>query len=214
MNGAGKSTFIKLICRLYEPTKGEILINGENISSYDPAEYSNLLTVVLQDFKLLAFSVLENIVLQKEFVEDMLNSALREANIEDKIYKLKNRENTYISKEFDDDGVEFSGGERQKIAIARAIYRNSKIFILDEPNSAMDPISESRFYENFRNITEQKTTIYISHRLASARFCDNIAVFNDGRITEYGSHEYLVKHKGIYYDLFNKQASGYVYGED
>ena len=144
----------------------------------------------------------------------MLNSALREANIEDKIYKLKNRENTYISKEFDDDGVEFSGGERQKIAIARAIYRNSKIFILDEPNSAMDPISESRFYENFRNITEQKTTIYISHRLASARFCDNIAVFNDGRITEYGSHEYLVKHKGIYYDLFNKQASGYVYGED
>lgn len=199
---------------MYEPTKGEILINGENISSYDPAEYSNLLTVVLQDFKLLAFSVLENIVLQKEFVEDMLNSALREANIEDKIYKLKNRENTYISKEFDDDGVEFSGGERQKIAIARAIYRNSKIFILDEPNSAMDPISESRFYENFRNITEQKTTIYISHRLASARFCDNIAVFNDGRITEYGSHEYLVKHKGIYYDLFNKQASGYVYGED
>ena len=214
MNGAGKSTFIKLLCRLYEPTKGEILVNGENISSYDSAEYSNLLTVVLQDFKLFAFSVSDNIVLQKDYNQDKFNSALEKANIKDRLQKLKDKEKTYISKEFDDNGVDFSGGERQKIAIARAIYRNSKIFILDEPNSAMDPISESKFYENFRNITEQKTTIYISHRLASAKFCDNIAVFNDGQITEYGSHESLIELKGLYSDLFNKQASGYIYGVD
>ena len=214
MNGAGKSTFIKLLCRLYEPTKGEILVNGENISSYDSVEYSNLLTVVLQDFKLFAFSVSDNIVLQKDYNQDKFNSALEKANIKDRLQKLKDKEKTYISKEFDDNGVDFSGGERQKIAIARAIYRNSKIFILDEPNSAMDPISESKFYENFRNITEQKTTIYISHRLASAKFCDNIAVFNDGQITEYGSHESLIELKGLYSDLFNKQASGYIYGVD
>ena len=214
MNGAGKSTFIKLLCRLYEPTKGEILVNGENISSYDSAEYSNLLTVVLQDFKLFAFSVSDNIVLQKDYNQDKFNSALEKANIKDRLQKLKDKEKTYISKEFDDNGVDFSGGERQKIAIARAIYRNSKIFILDEPNSAMDPISESKFYENFRNITEQKTTISISHRLASAKFCDNIAVFNDGQITEYGSHESLIELKGLYSDLFNKQASGYIYGVD
>lgn len=213
-NGAGKSTFIKLLCRLYEPTKGDILINGKSIQSYDVAEYADLLTTVLQDFKLFAYSVSENVILQNEYNAEKLDKALQKADIFDKIGRLKNGIHTIVTKEFDDEGVDFSGGERQKIAIARAIYRNSKIFILDEPNSAMDPISESKFYENFRSITKDKTTIYISHRLASTKFCDHIAVFDGGKIVEYGSHEMLIKNNGEYAELFQKQSSGYVYGVD
>lgn len=213
-NGAGKSTFIKLLCRLYEPTNGEILINGKSIQAYDATEYADLLTAVLQDYKLFAYSVLDNVILQNKYDSKRLEVALEQANISNQICKLKNGIYTAVTKEFDDDGVDFSGGERQKIAIARAIYRNSQVFILDEPNSAMDPISENKFYENFRAITEKKTTIYISHRLASTRFCDHIAVFDGGRITEYGSHAELVKINGIYSELFNKQSKGYVYGVD
>ncbi len=213
-NGAGKSTFVKLLCRLYEPTEGEILINGVDIRAYTMAEYASLLTTVLQDFKLFAYSVKENIVLQNEEDAEKLRGALRKANVNDRVERLANGLETSITKEFDDNGVDFSGGERQKIAIARAIYRNSKIFILDEPNSSMDPLSEQNFYENFNSITENKTTVYISHRLASAKYCDRIAVFAGGELAEYGTHDVLIAKGGIYADLFHKQASGYVYGVD
>ncbi len=214
MNGAGKSTFIKLLCRLYEPTEGKILINGVDIRDYKMSEYASLFTTVLQDFKLFAYSLKENIALQNDYNEEKMNEVLRRANISERVKSLSSGVETSVTREFDDNGVDFSGGERQKIAIARAIYRNSKIFILDEPNSAMDPLSEQSFYENFNSITEDKTTIYISHRLASARYCDKIAVFADGTLAEYGTHNELVSLGGTYADLFGKQASGYVYGVD
>ncbi len=176
------------------------------------SEYASLFTTVLQDFKLFAYSLKENIALQNDYDEVKMNDALSKANVKDRIDTLTSGLDTSVTREFDDNGVDFSGGERQKIAIARAIYRNSKIFILDEPNSAMDPMSEQSFYENFNSITEDKTTIYISHRLASARYCDKIAVFADGELAEYGTHNELVSLGGVYADLFGKQASGYVYG--
>lgn len=213
LNGAGKTTFIKLLTRLYEPTKGEILLNGVNINQYDYKEYMELLSVVFQDFKLMAFTVKENIVLKdyENSNNEDIEKALKIGGMEKDILKLPNRINTYIYKTFVEDGIEFSGGQAQKLAISRAAYKDAPIVILDEPTAALDPIAESEIYSRFNSLLGEKTAIYISHRLSSCKFCDKIAVFHHGEIIQYGTHQELIKEHGSQYEtLYMAQAQYYI----
>ena len=208
-NGAGKSTFIKLLCRLYAPTTGRITFGGFDIQSIDYSVYRKMLGVVFQDFQLFAFSVKENILLDMEPDEERLNWAVEKSGLYEKVGSLEKGLETSISKEFDENGIEFSGGEGQKLASARAYYRNAPIVILDEPTAALDPIAESKLYERFNSIMENKTAIYISHRLASVKFCDKVAVFEGGHIIEYGTHDALMSQNGTYFNMFTTQAKYY-----
>ena len=211
LNGAGKTTFIKLLTRLYEPTEGGIYLNGINILEYDLKSYLELMSVVFQDFNLLAFSVKENIVFDEEVDDDSVISILKEAGFEQDLNKLPKDIHTPIYKTFEEDGIEFSGGQSQKIAIARAIYKDSSLVILDEPTSALDPIAEYEIYRRFNELVGEKTTIYISHRLSSCLFCDQIAVFKDGRMVEYGTHQDLIhQNDGLYQEMYQAQAQYYV----
>lgn len=208
-NGAGKSTFIKLICRLYAPTKGRITLGGFDIQTIDYQMYRKMLGVVFQDFQLFAFSVKENILLGMVPDDERLNWAIEKSGLSEKVSSLEKGLETSISKEFDENGIDFSGGEGQKLACARAYYRNAPIVILDEPTAALDPIAESKLYERFNSIMEYKTAIYISHRLASVKFCDKVAVFEDGHIIEYGTHDELMSQSGTYFNMFTTQAKYY-----
>lgn len=213
LNGAGKTTFIKLLARLYEPTEGEILLNGVNINEYDYDEYMKLLSVVFQDYKLMAFSIKENIVLgeNKEGDEKRVEEVLKKAGFYKDLEKLPKGIDTPIYKSFDKDGIEFSGGQSQKLAIARAIYKDSPIVILDEPTAALDPKAEHEIYSKFNEPIGKKTTIYISHRLSSCKFCDRIAVFHKGELIQCGTHDELIKDKGNEYEImYNAQAKYYV----
>lgn len=210
LNGAGKTTFIKLLTRLYEPTEGAIYLNGVNILEYDLKEYLDLMSVVFQDFKLLAFSIRENIVFNQEAAEDDIIKVLQEAGFDQDLVKLPKGIDTPIYKTFEEDGIEFSGGQSQKIAIARSIYKDSPIVILDEPTSALDPIAEYDIYHRFNQMVGDKTTIYISHRLSSCLFCDRIAVFKEGQIVELGTHDALMKEEGLYQEMYQAQAQYYV----
>ena len=213
-NGAGKTTFIKLLCRLYKPTSGVILLNGVDISKIDYDKYRDVLSVVFQDYQLFAFSVRENVVLDLEYDGKRVAEAIEKSGLSEKIESLERGLETSVGREFDEDGIEFSGGEGQKLACARAFYRDSPIVILDEPTASLDPIAESNLYERFNNIIGDKTSIYISHRLASVKFCDVIAVFADGEIVEYGTHSELMEKDGVYADMFSKQAQYYVDAEE
>ena len=208
-NGAGKTTFIKLLCRLYEPTEGVILYNGTDISTIDYGDYSRLLSVVFQDFRLFAFPVKDNIVLNQPCEEGRLVRAIRKSGLEERLKGLPYGADTAVSKEFDEEGVEFSGGEGQKLVTARAYYKDAPVVIMDEPTSALDAIAEQRIYEQFGEIMEGKVAVFISHRLASTRFCDRIAVFEDGKIGEYGTHDELMEQGGLYYEMFCRQAEYY-----
>jgi len=210
-NGAGKTTFVKLLCRLYDVTEGEILLNGINIKRFNKEEYYKLFSTVFQEIKSLAFSIAENVaVREKEYIDyDRVRNALKQAGIWDRICRLKNGVHTSMLKILDDEGVEFSGGENQKIAIARSLYKDGAIMILDEPTSALDAIAEYNVYVSFNNMVKDKTAIYISHRLASTHFCDVIAMFENGRLVEYGSHEELMALNGRYADMFAVQAKYY-----
>lgn len=210
MNGAGKTTFIKLLLRLYIPTEGEILINDININEYSSEEYSDIFSVVFQDFKLFAFTMKENLVFSQEFDEEKAINIINTVGLNKKIDSLEKGLDSYIYRIFDEDGLELSGGEAQKLAMARAIYRQAPICILDEPTSALDPISEYKIFRIFDKLVENKTAIYISHRLSSTRFCDNIIVLKNGSIVEYGTHENLLKQSGIYADMYKKQAEYYI----
>lgn len=213
LNGAGKTTFIKLLTRLYEPTEGEILLNGVNIKEYDYKEYMKLLSVVFQDFKLMAFSIKENIALNdyESSKDEDIERTLREAGLEKDILNLPKGINTSIYKTFEEDGIEFSGGQSQKIAISRAIYKNAPIVVLDEPTAALDPIAEFEIYSRFRDLIGKKTAIYISHRLSSCKLCDKIAIFHNGEIIQYGTHDELIKEKGSQYEsMYMAQAQYYV----
>lgn len=213
LNGAGKTTFIKLLTRLYNPTEGEIFLNGINIKEYDYEEYMKLLSVVFQDFKLMAFSVKENIALYgyEKASDDKIFKILDETGMKKDILKLPKNIYTSIYKTFEKDGIEFSGGQAQKLAIARALYKNAPIVILDEPTAALDPYAENEIYTSFNSLIGDKTAIYISHRLSSCRFCDKIAVFDNGQIIQYGSHEELLKAKGKQYEkMYMAQAQYYV----
>lgn len=211
INGAGKTTFIKLLTRLYEPTEGEILLNGVNISKFDRDKYYELFSVVFQEIKIFAFSIAENIALKdKNNIdrEKVINS-IHKSGMEEKINSLENGIDTSLLKILDSTGIEFSGGESQKVALARALYKDGPIVILDEPTAALDPIAEYKMYKSFNSMIGNKTALYISHRLASTRFCDVIAFFEDGEIQEYGTHEELLMKNGKYAEMFNLQASYY-----
>lgn len=208
-NGAGKTTVIKLLSRLFKPTGGEILINGTDIHSIDFEVYRKLLSVVFQDFKIFEFSIEENVAAGKEILENRLESALKNAGIYEKIQTLQRGSQTFVGKQFDENGTEFSGGELQKLAIARALYKDSPVIVLDEPTAALDPYAEAEVYERFSELTEGRTTIYISHRLSSCKFCRRIIFLEDGKIVEDGNHEELIRLNGKYAEMFQMQASQY-----
>lgn len=209
-NGAGKSTFIKLLCRFYKPTEGKILLGGVDISTYPLPEYRRRLAVVFQDYQLFYMSVRYNIVLNLEEDPERVRKALAESGILEKIEGLENGIDTSYGRILYYHSRDFSGGETQKLACARAYYRDSPIVILDEPTSALDPVAETQLYGRFNEIIGDKTAVYISHRLASVKFCDSIAVFADGELVERGTHAELMKKNGIYADMFTKQAHYYI----
>jgi len=210
VNGAGKSTFVRLLCRFYEPTEGEILVNGIPVKDIPLNEYYRLISVVFQDFSLFSFSLAENISMDIEFDEQKLIKSINKSGLNSRVEKLPKGVNTYIYKDFDPEGIELSGGEGQKVAIARAIYRDAPIIIFDEPTSSLDPIAEYNLYRNFHSLANGKTAIYISHRLSSTRFTDRIAVFSNGTICEYGTHTELMQiEEGIYQKMFSLQENYY-----
>lgn len=208
-NGSGKTTFIKLMCRFYDVTSGEILINGINIKEYSKESLTNLYSIVFQDFKLFAVPLSENISANKSYDKEKLYLCFEQANIKDSVLKMKKEENTYIYKNINKNGVDISGGEAQKIALARALYKDSPIVILDEPTAALDPVAENEIYSRFNSFTKNKTAIYISHRLSSCIFCDRIAVFDKGNLVEVGEHKELLQLCGNYSELWNAQAEYY-----
>lgn len=224
MNGSGKTTFIKLLCRLYDPTEGEILLNGINIRKYNYQDYMNIFSIVFQDYALLPFPLAENVATSKNYDKEQVIAALRKSGFYDDEADDNEAKgdasssettqtvglDTYLYKNFDKKGVEISGGEAQKIAIARALYKNAPFIILDEPTAALDPIAEAEIYGKFNDIADNKTAIYISHRLSSCRFCDRIVVFHEGSIIQQGSHEALVSERdGKYHELWHAQAQYY-----
>ena len=209
-NGAGKTTFIKLLCGFYHDYEGEILLNGINIKNYSYSEYIRLLAVVFQDYKLFAFSLRENITLFENKDED-LEEIYNLSDLQGWIDDLKYGDQTHIYKYFAEEGVEPSGGQSQKIAIARALYKDSPIVVLDEPTAAMDPISEYDIYKNFDILIKNKTAVYISHRLSSCKFCGRIVVFHNGEIVEDGNHKNLIDIcDGYYARMYNTQAQWYI----
>ena len=213
LNGAGKTTLVKLLCRLYDVTEGAILIDGVNIKEYAEEEYRRLFAVVFQDFELFAFSMKENVALaQTDHADsDKVDEVLRLTGLSEDVQKLPEGMDTMIFKSYDEHGTELSGGQKQKTAIARALYRDAPIVILDEPTAALDPIAEYEIYRQFETLVGGKTAIYISHRLSSCKFCDKIAVFADDTIQEYGTHDELVALEGgIYAEMFHEQAKYYV----
>ncbi len=211
MNGSGKTTMIKLLCRLYDPTEGEITLNGIDIRKYDYKEYLSIFAVVFQDFKLFSFSLGQNIAANVKVNETKAKECLEMAGFGERFKSLPKGLDTYFSKDFEEDGISFSGGEAQKVALARALYKDSPFIILDEPTAALDPIAEAEIYSKFNDIVGDKTAIYISHRLSSCRFCDEIVVFDHGEVVQQGSHEVLVAdEKGKYYELWCAQAQYYV----
>ncbi len=211
LNGAGKTTFIKLLCRLYDTDEGEILIDGVNIREYDYDEYMKLFSVVFQDFRLLSFTAKDNILLGAEESDEAVDAMFEKVGLLDKINSLPKGRDTMMFREFDRDGVQLSGGEQQKLAIARALYKDAPVVILDEPTAALDPVAEYEIYCKFNDLVGGKTAVYISHRLSSCKFCDRIAVFSEGTIKELGTHDELVNREGgIYSEMFHAQAQYYV----
>ncbi|MDR2408248.1 MAG: ABC transporter ATP-binding protein/permease [Bacteroidales bacterium] len=210
MNGSGKTTMVKLLCRLYKPSSGRILLDGVDITNIDIDSYRSLFAVVFQDFKLFSFSVGENIAVCEHFNDDRVWESLDKAGIAELVRKYPNKLNTPVYQDYASDGVEVSGGESQRIAIARAFYKDAPILIMDEPTAALDPKAEFQIYESVNNAVADKTILYISHRLSSCRFCNKILVFHDGEIVQTGSHEELLEQKtGRYWELWHAQAQFY-----
>lgn len=210
MNGSGKTTFIKLLCRLYDPTEGEILLNGIDIRKYNYAEYMNIFSVVFQDFKLFSLTLGENVASGSRIDREKVIDCLNKAGFGGRLAEMPNGIDTYLYTDYEKDGVNVSGGEAQKIAIARALYKDSPFIILDEPTAALDPIAEAEIYGKFDEIAGDKTAIYISHRLSSCKFCDEIAVFHEGAVIQQGTHASLVADEsGKYYELWHAQAQYY-----
>ena len=209
-NGSGKTTFIKLLCRLYDPTEGEILLNGIDIRKYNYREYLSIFSVVFQDFRLFSYPLGENVAAKAEYDRGLALRCLSDSGFGERLRNMPDGLDTCLYKDFEKDGVEVSGGEAQKIALARALYKDAPFIVLDEPTAALDPIAEAEVYSSFDRIVGDKTAIYISHRLSSCRFCDEIAVFDKGQIVQQGSHDKLVADEsGKYYELWHAQAQYY-----
>jgi ATP-binding cassette subfamily B protein len=210
MNGSGKTTMIKLLCRLYDPTEGIITLNGIDIKKYNYDEYMALFSVVFQDFKLFSFTLGQNVAASVEYNKEKAIEYLSEAGFAGRFDKMENGLETALYKDFDEYGVEISGGEAQKIALARALYKNAPFIVLDEPTAALDPIAEFEIYSKFNEIVGNKTAIYISHRLSSCRFCDDIAVFHEGELIQRGRHDTLIADEsGKYHELWTAQSQYY-----
>lgn len=208
-NGAGKSTFIKLLCKFYKPTDGKITLNGVDIWDISNEEYYKMMTAVFQDFSNFVFSLRDNIAMTAVSDEERMKTILSQIGLKEKVDHLQMGLDTHITKTFHENGIEFSGGEAQKVAIARAIYKGATLLILDEPTASLDPKAESEIYQDFFRLAENKTTIFISHRLAVSTIADHIAVFSDGKIVEYGTHHDLMLEKGIYAQMYQKQSRQY-----
>ena len=209
-NGSGKTTFIKLLCRLYDPQEGQILLNGIDIRKYRYDDYMSIFSVVFQDFQLICRPLGENVAGKTEYDRTRVEKALTDAGFKDRLDTMEKGLDTTLYKDLAEDGVEVSGGEAQKIAIARALYKDAPFMILDEPTAALDPVAEAEIYAKFNDIAGDRTSIYISHRLSSCRFCDEIAVFGKGTVVQQGTHEELLAdEKGKYYELWQAQAQYY-----
>ena len=196
---------------MYDPTEGEILLNGINIRKYNYAEYMDIFSVVFQDFKLFALPLGENVAAGRQYHAEQVEDCLKKAGFADRLAKMPEGLDTYLYKEYDKTGVDVSGGEAQKIAIARALYKDAPFLILDEPTAALDPIAEAEIYAKLNEIVGDKTAIYISHRLSSCKFCDKILVFHQGTVIQQGTHSELVADEGgEYYTLWNAQAQYYI----
>ena len=210
MNGSGKTTLIKLLSRLYEPTEGVITLNGIDIKKYDYDEYQSIFSVVFQDFHIFAFSISDNVSCSFNGDKEKVVECLEQAGFGEKLKELPNGIETIITKLYDNDGIELSMGEKQKLAIARALYKDAPFVVLDEPTASLDPISEQEVYNKFNEMVKDKTAIYISHRLSSCRFCDKIAVLHEGKLVQVGNHDELVKDENSkYFELWNAQAQYY-----
>ena len=208
-NGAGKTTLVKLLCRLYSPTEGTILINGFDICRYNKEEYYKLITAVFQDINVIAFTVKENIIGSADYDENRFVKSAKEANFYEKIQSLNNKENSILTKIIDKEGVELSGGEKQRLMMARAIYKEGSLIILDEPTAALDPIAESELYQEYNEIAENRTAIFISHRLATTKFCSKIILMEKGKIADIGSHDDLMENNEIYREMYINQSKHY-----
>ncbi|MCM1285753.1 MAG: ABC transporter ATP-binding protein/permease [Acetobacter sp.] len=210
-NGAGKTTLIKLLCGLYNSTGGEILVNSKNTALYSKDSYFDLFSAIFQDYYFLPMTIAQNITADINYDKEKLYSAFEKAGISDKINTLENKENSLMDKEVYKDAVDFSGGEKQKLLLAKAIYKNAPVLILDEPTAALDPIAENELYLKYSELTKDKLSFFISHRLSSTRFCDRIIFISDGQIAEQGTHEELMALKGAYYKMY--QIQSYYYKE-
>lgn len=210
-NGAGKSTLVKLLMRLYEPTSGQIYLNGRPISEYKLSAYRDCFSTVFQDFKVFSLTVGENILMRRtaEGDAELLTESLRESGMLDKVSSFPYGPDTMMTREFDEEGVSLSGGQAQKIALSRLYAKDAPIAILDEPSSALDPIAEYELFENMKRICEGRTVIFISHRLSGAVSADVIFMMEHGRIIERGNHESLMRQNGKYAEMFKKQAEKY-----
>ncbi|MDE7295019.1 MAG: ABC transporter ATP-binding protein/permease [Oscillospiraceae bacterium] len=208
-NGSGKSTLIKLLCRLYDPTEGVITLNGIDIKKYSIKEYMELFSVVFQDSALFSFSIAENVAADTEYDRETVEECVRRAGFSDRLDEMSDGIDTVLYKDFSEKGVEISGGEAQKLCLARAVYKGAPFIVLDEPTAALDPVSEYDIYTKFNSIVGTRTAIYISHRLSSCRFCDDITVLDKGQIVERGSHDVLVLKGGVYAKLWGAQAEYY-----
>ncbi len=208
-NGSGKTTLIKLLCKFYRPTEGVITLNGVDIWDIPNELYYSVISAVFQDYSNFAFTIRDNVILGNMYDKDKINSIFENIGLNDKINSLPEGENTYISKIFSDKGVELSGGEGQKIAISRALYKESPIMILDEPTAALDVKTESKMYEDFLKIAKSKTAIFISHRLAISKLVDNIIVLDNGKVAEHGNHRELMRKNGIYRKMYELQSKPY-----
>ena len=211
LNGAGKSTLVKLICRMYQADSGEIYVNGRNIYDYEYFSYMNTISAVFQDYRLFNFTIAENVSCQqKDANRDEINRLIYEVGLQEKVSELKDGIDSRFGKDYDEEGIEMSGGQGQKIAIARALYKKASMVILDEPASALDPIAEAEIYEKFNGLVEDKTAIYISHRMSSSVFCDKILIIDGGTVADYDTHDNLMKKtESLYYKLFMSQAENY-----
>ena len=211
LNGSGKTTLVKLLCGLYEPTSGEIRINGVPVKKFYRRDYYKLFSPVFQDVETSFFSLAETVVAGSGDEPDysLAKQCMRRAGLGPKIDSLPNGIYTKLDKQVNEDGIELSGGEVQKLMLARALYKDAPVLVLDEPTAALDPISESRVYEEYMRLSDRKSSLFISHRLASTRFCDRILYLDNGRIAEEGTHGELVDKGGKYAKLFEIQSCWY-----
>ena len=209
-NGSGKTTFVKLLLGLYRPTKGEILLNGISIDRYSDEEYRKLFAPVFQDYRLFAYTIRENLVFDRECHKAEVETLLKELELDQKINRLPDGIEQYVGKGYEKNGVDFSGGESQKLAIARALLKNSACVVLDEPTAALDPIAEKELYQRINRLAGEKTCVFITHRLAGVRFSSRILYFEKGRITEQGSCQELLDRKGKFYQFYQIQAQMYI----